>query len=162
MKTDQEMIARLIDGELSARERSEFLKSLDDKESVAWRSLALGFVERQVLTDALRTREAKSGKVIAFQAEDEKKPRKREWRFTGAALLALGLGLGLGALGPKLFDGVEPTPALAHDPLVEEGMQGMGDEVVSAPLMKRGYISADFKDGSKLIVPISHAITQNR
>ena len=161
MNSHSETITRLIENELSDLERSQVLASLDQEEPEQWRTLALGLLERQLITDAL--------KQLAGQAQE--KATKSSSFLTWAARAALViLGLTLGFTAPRLIG--EKNLEVTHQAKPEHPLKGGVQEPETAPLMhneeeapapiRGGYITANFQDGSQLIVPVSHIAVQAR
>ena len=59
---------RLIDGEMAEDERRLFLQELDRESPESWRDLALGFVENQMITEALQNQaQAQKSEPIAVK-----------------------------------------------------------------------------------------------
>ncbi len=165
MEKNQEMIARLIDGELSDHERSDFLTFLDHGGSEDWRSLALGFVERQMITEALWKMEGKTAKVVSLP--EKKRNGVGGWMSCAAMLI---FGLFVGIVGPDL-SGKKSGEVVSGDSQKilssEEDLRELVPLVHTANTsghssMRLGYISADFRDGSQLIVPVNYILDQDR
>lgn len=164
MNEIQKTVARLVDGELTAKERAQFLSSLDEKDSKAWRNLALGLLERQMVTDALRKIEdAEYAEVVPSGIEKTKRFSAKAL-LSYAALMALGLGLGISVANfpqDESSSGISQLPdsnrpsVTQSSPLSKVAKQE-ADPELSESLPRGGYISANLRDGSQLIVPVSY------
>ncbi len=164
MNHHSETITRLIDGELSDLERSHFLTSLDEEVSEDWRTLALGLLERQLITDALRKMKEQENSALTIQSKT-KASVFHNW-VARAALVIFGLMLGFA--GPRLIGEKSPQivaedpPASTPNDQIPEPELVTLEEPESAPQIRGGYITANFRDGSQLIVPVSHIAEQSR
>lgn len=168
MNHNCEKMTRLIDGELTDLERSHFLTSLDEEGSEHWRTLALGLLERQLMTDALKKLKTQTGEVARPTSQNKtKKPWFGDWVAQAALLVA---GLVLGFSGPRLFGEKRLETAEVDAPEMFTGdgnSEPVGslslreEERVRAPI-RGGYITANFGNGNQLIVPISHVMAQNQ
>lgn len=98
---DKEFIQRLVDGELDHQSRSQWLSSIADDSSL-WREVAMAFVEKQLLDEALCTLafegetseriEAATGKQVLGTANDSLQHRRvASWIAGLAACLLVGL-----------------------------------------------------------------------
>lgn len=95
----QFQIQQLVDGNLSHTDRSQWLQTLDDDQLV-WRDIALAFVEKQVLDEALSgigdsapAPRIDTPKVGGENHRPAKSTRQGTW-WAVAASLAMGLWLG--------------------------------------------------------------------
>ena len=153
-------IQAMVDGELSSRARKEFLLELEKSYPEHWRTLALGFAERQLLRDALIDRLNEKKGPIVFPAF---------LRF--AAILAVGAFLGVFFIQQQL----PPAPAETafaqpvHQVSPEEGVveiaQSRIDRISDAvtehgfhPVIERTLIEADLGEGRRLIIPLNRLL----
>src|SRR5262245_24846451 len=97
-RDEQQVLDRLVDGELGPDQRRELLASLDD-EPGAWRRCALAFLEAQ--TWRLQLSQVAAAPLVAQasgrsmrKAEGLKSPRFLSWCLAVAASLFLAFGLG--------------------------------------------------------------------
>lgn len=130
--TEEILIQKCVDGELTAQERSELLSKLEARGALNdWRTLALSFVENQVLGQAFRAVDSVPPRVRAAVIET---PRRTRARWLGqltsvAAALCLGMLSGVGAHF-WLNRGDAPAPSQA--PLLVRGEQAAPPNAVSA------------------------------
>ena len=76
---DDVSLQRLVDGEMSDEERRRYLTSLDACPQL-WRSVALAFVEGQLLSDVLRREMAADVMQPAnVQTPQSVRTRRRSW-----------------------------------------------------------------------------------
>lgn len=174
MKNDSnEMIARLLDGKLSDQERKNFLAQLDQGDGRGWRSLALGFLEQQILTKALE-------KWQEHNVTEMFPARKRSagpLRWFGGVAVALALGLFLGKLSTgsanedrSKVTATQPaeSPKGKSDLVLDQvshsmdQLKGSLDAIGYDSEIKGGYLEASLSDGRQLIVPISHVAAKRR
>ena len=173
MNEKHQNIIRLVDGEMTHEERQAFLQILDQDSPESWTDLALGFVEGQMITEALRGHEEFT---IAHPAP---MIRSSAWSpcWLGATAAALLLGLIVGAISMRPDNPVSvqpisrsddpPTPTADRFPVdrrqtyLTGGIQPL-EELNSSlrnqgyrPRMTRGYLEAQLEDGRSVIVPIS-------
>jgi hypothetical protein len=171
MNEQYEAMTRLLDGEMTAQERHVFLQDLDRNHPQGWRDLALGFVENQMITEALRSDQA--GEI------DHVFPLKKPspWNIARVVKIAAVFLLGL-FLGNMIWSGYpqsEPSRDIALNPEQVETSKASTRNIALAgnvqpieklnatlkeqgykPQMTHGYIEAQLADGRQLIVPISH------
>ncbi len=104
----EQRIQTMIDDGLDSEARRELLLSIDKDHPEYWRYTALGFVERQIIHDALSDKD-KAGNIISLTEADRETQRKtypaRQWAI--AACLALSLVAG----GWLIGDYSKITPA---------------------------------------------------
>ena len=170
MSIQYDKMSRLLDGEMTETERRFFLQNIDKNHPEKWRELALGFVENQIVIEALRSRR---------QNKQSKSPSSRKtasWNFAwmGGVAAALILGLFLGTLqigqdthsqtsqiitptqkGPSTSIAANRNIALAGGVQPLERLNSVLKKQGYDPQMTRGYIEAEMADGRQLIVPIS-------
>jgi hypothetical protein len=169
--TDDAMIDRLVDGELSGDERRELLTSLDAQPD-GWRRCALAFLEaqtwrsdmRRIIAPAAVAPANTSTSAVATHVPQSSRRYGGAWLAVAAALLvAFGLGRQLGVgeraeLNQAQLAGVEeavPTPRAN----VDEAELPTGDAVtlvvndhrgvpqrVSVPLVEGRRLGAHFSD----------------
>lgn len=183
-------IQLLIDGELSDSDRQKLLRYIDEVAPENWRHLALGFVERQILSSMLKKRQATTSKVIPFV----------KWGRL-AAVLALGFGLGFlvtqggkspsesaplaenRVLKPSDYDKTSAGATPSNDikiPIVEidqnpeslrrilhdanrpvrKAQQELIDSGMN-PEIHTAFISTQLENGNQLVVPINYLGTRN-
>jgi hypothetical protein len=173
MNETHQNIIRLVDGEMTPAERQAFLQNLDQNSPESWRDLALGFVENQMITEALRAHEeVPIAEPISIKRSPVWSP---SWLGATAAALLLGLIVGAISMGPENSNSSDPItrtedpPTTTADPspvdrrqtYLTGGIQPLEDLNSSLrdqgyqPRMTRGYLEAQLKDGRSVIVPIS-------
>ncbi len=109
-------IQQLVDGSLSHSDRSNWLLSLDD-DSTAWRDIALEFVQKQILDEALGATgvllqpTSISEKDIITRSKRPLKPLPAGTWWAIAASLVLGLWL-----GSLLFSGGPESSVASRSP----------------------------------------------
>ena len=105
---DPTKLQMLVDGALDHQQRSDFLRSLDD-DFKAWREIAIGFLEKQVLDEALAHCQMAEPSLTSSsrQVEAETGPRRvRSAIFWLALAASMLVGLWLGSILPT---GNSPT-----------------------------------------------------
>ena len=150
-------IQPLVDGELTFDARAKLLRIIDTEQPSAWRDVALAFVEREILAEAVKLKMRSSRPVTAF------------W-VAAAACLALGcfaLGRGMrsdadsppriaqpasaiAAAEPEYYP--KPSPALLRS--TNERLASTGYE---ASMLTR-YVRADLEDGNQIVIPVSQLL----
>lgn len=106
----------LIDGSLDLAEKNQWLRSLDE-DSPVWREIAIGFLEHQVLDQALNDpiqlttnlpgeKSAAPGLQDATRTSSRSRPRLMWWMALGACVL---LGWSLGS------QPLDPSPSATND-----------------------------------------------
>lgn len=135
-------LQRLLDGRLSRSERAAFLDSLDD-DPQHWRTVALAYVEEQVLRETL----SPAAGAAASAPQKSALPRSRgraSWLLTSLALMMFSLTVGVlvgrsDLLADSSGDRALPDPAAT--PVAQTPSQaGDGDYyvVVTPPPVSRG------------------------
>jgi hypothetical protein len=163
MTMNEEMeckIQALIDGELSAPARKDLLLDLEKHYPEHWRTLALGFVEAQLLGEALIARQ-NSHTFRAFFPNI----------LRIAAILAVGAFLGVlfsqQLQPPPSLDSVavQPTTPLLPPEDVVEITQSRIDRISDAvsehgfnPVIERTLIEADLGEGRRLVIPLNRLL----
>ena len=150
-------IQALADGELSPPARKELLLDLENSYPEHWRTLALGFVEGQVVRDAFVSRQSEKNASAVFSTF-----------LRIAAILAIGAFLGgfftqqLRPPAPKEIASTLPvTQPTAQEDVVEIA-QSRIDRISEAvaeqgfnPVIERTLIQADLGEGRRLIIPLN-------
>ena len=153
-------IQALVDGELSSQARKEFLLDLENSHPELWRTVALGFVEGQLLQDALIDRQS-----------DKKAPAVFPSFLRIAATLTIGALLGgfftqqLRPPAPKEIASAIPTTQSTDDDGVVEIARSRIDRISEAvseqgfnPVIERTLIQADLGEGRRLIIPLNRLL----
>ena len=131
--SDEILLDRLVDGELSADERRDLLASLDDR-SGGWRQCALAFLEAQAFNRQLRQLTRESQATVERPRADGRRQctrgRSVSWYVLAASVfVAFTLGLALrhdafplrGIATPSPFDQVATTEPQEHGARPEVG-----------------------------------------
>lgn len=153
-------IQALVDGELSPPARKELLLDLENAYPEHWRTLALGFVEAQVLRDALIDRQSEQKAPVLFPSF-----------IRIAAILTIGAFLGgfftqqLRPPAPKEIASTLPATQPTAEEDVVEIAQSRIDRISEAvaeqgfnPVIERTLIQADLGEGRRLIIPLNRLL----
>ena len=186
MNDISESIQRLIDGELDDTKQIALFQALDEETPGHWRDLALGFVEAQMICEALPS-------ACAVEHSKGTPFLRRMWSIAATLVLGLGLGL-LVAPGPDTDTQLVDQPPTSSSSVPRYGMLnvGFGDSDLRTPILdgsagqvnagralfaanepmrriseaysEQGlhstqsttYLTADLDDGTQLVIPINY------
>jgi hypothetical protein len=132
---DIEIIEKIVSGELTDQERTEQLHHFDSKEPECWRSLALGFVEKQIVRETF-------AEATEITSPSKKSPL---WLMTAASAAMLMIGMALGLW-------LRPDPSAGS--LVEAPTSLQPAEPTLEP--RTSYIVAHLENGDQIVLPIRH------
>ena len=153
-------IQTLVDGELSSQARKEFLHELKNSYPEHWRTLALGFVEGQLLRDAFMDGQNDKKRATVFPAI-----------LRIAAILAVSAFLGVffnqehRPPAPTETVSAQPVTPVSPEEEVGEIAQSRIDRISDAvsehsfnPVIERTLIEADLGEGRRLIIPLNRLL----
>jgi hypothetical protein len=164
--TMDDQIQRLIDGELGDEPQWELLNRIDTESPARWRSVALGFVEAQVLRTSLREEESaetSTEKIVRLPAS---RTAFLSSRTMIAASITLLIGVALGTLfrpnirSRELVDQVIAQSSPAAAPSAPSSFQAMKSIELALrdrglqPVVTEAVFQADLPDGRRLLLPI--------
>ena len=138
---DPIQLQRLVDGELSNSQRTEFLSSIEDQEASAWREVALAFIEEQVFAESLGSisrpdvvTEVSHENIVNEESHPEVSRRKTRRGFPLSGLVAM-LLLGIaGFLAGRLsVPNDVRIAATAQTPSTENETVEQSPETVDVP-----------------------------
>ena len=165
MTTDNDAILldRLVDGELSERERQEFLSTLDDRED-GWRRCALAFLEAQSwgqqFPALISESEDKPAVVVASAEENAANLHSLRW-FAVAACLLIAFFLGRAI---RQEHGVDSTEIQVVESTPQEEVIDEEPEVKDLP--EREAITLLVKDtqgrNQRVHVPLMDVVTLDK
>lgn len=157
-------IQRLIDGGLDEEQQVSLLQEIDKESPEAWRTLALGYIEAEVLRSVFEELEdVQEQMVTPFSIN-----RRRNVRFRVAAIAALAMifGLVLGAsiqsfipasdskipiAGENTFPKEAPVPpSFQAIESLDLALRDRGFE----PVISRAVYKAELPDGRRLLLPV--------
>ncbi|HAV12090.1 MAG TPA: hypothetical protein DCX06_01155 [Opitutae bacterium] len=155
-------IQAVVDGNLSDPERHELLQELE-REPRAYRQLALGFIEEQIIRDSFRAKQPaqKSSVHLATIAKI-------------AALLAIGFFSAKLRLPVNDLQLVKANNETIHvhakENHIHEDAQLDTIQTVKAAMKQRGfdpilttaYLQADTKDGRSVVIPVRQLATRSK
>lgn len=156
----EEQIQALVDGELDHKERKDLLENIGREAPQQWRTLALGFVENQMLREGL-------GGIHRAKANHSTFPA---W-LKIAAVMALGVfsGYFLPRQSPPPMtpehtaESAEPSVELDTEvsQLAQSRIERISDAVSEKgfnPVLETTLIQADLGDGRSLVIPLNRLL----